>query len=75
MEALAAQRRLAVLLRSKLKRVHSEICGFVLARMSLTIVRSNSLLIHVPQENEAKIRQQLKLTDVAVIVLLVPWSG
>ena len=43
-EALAAQKRLAALLSYKLKQEYSEICGFVRARMSLVIVRSNSLL-------------------------------
>ena len=44
-EALAAQKRLATLLSYKLKRENSEMCGFVRARMSLAIVRSNSLLL------------------------------
>ena len=44
-EALSAQKRLAALLSYKLKREYSEMCGFVRARMSLAIVRSNSLLL------------------------------
>ena len=44
-EALAAQKRLAALLRYKLKWEYSEMCGFVRARMSLAIVRSNILLL------------------------------
>ena len=47
-EALAMQKRLAALLSYKLKQEYSEICGFVRARMSLAIVRSSSLLLHVP---------------------------
>ena len=47
-EALAAQKRLAALLSYKLKREYSEMCGFLRARMSLTIVRSNSLLLRAP---------------------------
>ena len=47
-EALAAQKSLAALLSYKLKREYSEMCGFVQARMSLAIVRSNSLLLHGP---------------------------
>ena len=31
-----------------MKREYSEMCGFVRARMSLAIVRSNSLLLHDP---------------------------
>ena len=52
-EALATKKRLAALLSYKLKREYSEICGFVKARMSLVIVRSNSLLLRVPQYKEA----------------------
>ena len=44
-EALSAQKRLAALLSYKLKQEYSEMCGFVRARMSLEIVRSNSLLL------------------------------
>ena len=44
-EALATQERLAALLSYKLKQEYSEMCGFVRARMSLAIVRSNSLLL------------------------------
>ena len=40
-EALAAQKRLTALLRYKLKREYFEMCGFVRARISLAIVRSN----------------------------------
>ena len=44
-EALAAQKRLAALISYKLKREYSEMCGFVRARISIEIVRSNSLLL------------------------------
>ena len=54
--ALAAQNRLAALLSYKLKREYSEICGFVRARMSLAIVRSNSLLLRGPSNKGARIR-------------------
>ena len=74
-EALAAQKRLAALLSYKLKREYSEMCGFVRARMSLAIVRSNSLLLRSPHEKGALIRQQLELTGGAVIPLLAPWRG
>ena len=39
-----------MLLSYKLKREYSEMYGFVRARMSLAIVRSNSLLLRGPQE-------------------------
>ena len=54
-EALAAQKRLAPLLCYKLKREYSEMCGFVWARMSLAIMRSNSLLLRGPRDNRARI--------------------
>ena len=52
-EALATHKRLAALLNYKLKREFSEMCGFVRARMSLAIVRSNSLLLRGPRDNLA----------------------
>ena len=74
-EALAAQKRLAALLSYKLKREYSDICGFVRARMSLAIVRSNSLLLRGPRDKKARIRQQPEMTDGAVMALLAPWRG
>ena len=47
-EALAAQKRLSALLSYKLTQEKSEMCGFVRVRMSLAIVRSNSLLSRGP---------------------------
>ena len=55
-EALAAQKRLAALLSYKLKREYSEMCGFVRVRMSLAIVRSNSLLLLSISNKGARIR-------------------
>ena len=57
-EALAAQKRLAALLSYKLKQEYSEICGFVRAKMSLMIVRSNSLPLFIPRDKGARIRQR-----------------
>ena len=74
-EALAAQKRLAALLSYKLKREYLEICGFVRARTSLSIVRPNSLLLYGPREKWARIRQQPELMDGAVMTLLTPWRG
>ena len=74
-EALAAQKRLAALLSYKLKREYLEMCGFVRARMSLAIVRSNSLLLCGPFDKGARIWQRPELTDGAVIALLAPWRG
>ena len=74
-KALAAHKRLAALLSYKLKQEYSEMCGFVRARMSLAIVRSNSLLLRGPRDKGVRIRQRLELTDGAVMPLLAPWRG
>ena len=44
-EAVRAQKRLAKLLLVKWKRVHSACCGFVSARMSITLVRTTSICL------------------------------
>ena len=74
-EALAAQKRLAALLSYKLKREYSEMCGFLRARMSLSIVRSKRLLLCGPRDKGVRIRQQAELTDGAVMPLLATWRG
>ena len=52
-EALAAQKRFATLLSYNMKWEYSEMCAFLNARMSLAIVRSNSLLICGPHDKWA----------------------
>ena len=74
-ESLAAQKRLAALLSYKLKRKYSEMCGFVRSKMSLVIVRSNSLLLSGPCDKGARIWQRPELTDGAVMALLAPYRG
>ena len=74
-EALAAHKRLATLLSYKLKQEYSEMCGFVKARMSLAIVRSNSLLPCGPCDKEARIWKHSELKDGMVMALLAPWRG
>ena len=74
-EALAAQKRLATLLSYKLKWEYSEMCGFVQARISLAIVRSNSLFLRGPCEKGACIWQRPELTDGVVMALIAPWRG
>ena len=69
-EALAAQKILAALISYKLKREYLEMCDFVRARMSLAIVRLNSLLLCGPRNKGAHIRQQPEMTNVAVMELL-----
>ena len=69
-EALTAQKRLATLLISyKTKWEYSKMCSFLKARISLAIVRSNSLLLRGLQDKGARIRQQPELTDGAVMAL------
>ena len=74
-EALDAQKRLAALLRYKLKREYSEMCGFVRSRVSLAIVISNSLLLCGPRDKGVRIWQRPELTDGAAMALLAPWRG
>ena len=74
-EASAAQKILAILFRYKLKQEYSKMCGFVKARMSLAIVRSNSLLLRGPWDKEARIRKCAELKDGVVMALLPPWCG
>ena len=50
-------------------------CGFVRARISLAILRSNSLLLHGPHDKGARICQRPELTDGAVMALLALWRG
>ena len=74
-EALAVQKRLAALLSYKLNQEYSEMCGFVRARISLAIVRSNSLLLRGPHNKGARIWQRQELADGAVMPQLAPWRG
>ena len=74
-EALSALKKLATLLSYKQKREYSEMCDFVRERMSLAIVRYNSLLLRSPCDKGARIWQQPELTDGAVMALLAPWRG
>ena len=55
-EALAAEKVLALLLSYKLKREYLEMCGFLRDRMSLAIVRSNSLLLRSPHNKGSRIQ-------------------
>ena len=71
-EALVAHKRLSALLSYKLKQEYSEMCGFVWVRMSLAIVRSNSLLVRDPHDKGERIWQRPELTDGAVMALLLP---
>ena len=52
-EARAWEKRVASLLASKMDRPYSEMCGFVRSRMSLAIVRSNTLLLRGQRAHRA----------------------
>ena len=69
------QSRLSAILSFKLEQEYYKLCGFVQARMSLVILRYNSLLLHVPREKEAQIPQLPELTDGALMSPLSPWQG
>ena len=71
-EALAAQKRSAALLSYKLNQEYYEIFGFVKARMSLAIVRSNSLLLRGPWDKGAHIQHLPEMTDGLVMALFAP---
>ena len=55
-EAVAEQRRLSSLFSNNLKKEYSEMCGFVRGRMSLAIVRPNTLLLRGARYRETYIR-------------------
>ena len=71
-EALAAHKRLEALYNYKLKEEYSEMCGFVRVRISLAIVRSDSLLLRETWYRGARIRKQPELTDWVGMSLLAP---
>ena len=70
-----AQRLIASLISNKLKWGYSEMCGFIRARISILIVRSNTLILQGARDKEAYIRQIPNLEDGAVMALLAPWRG
>ena len=74
-EAVSAQQHLASLLSNNLKQEYSEMCVFVRARMSLAIMRSNTLILRGARYKEVYIRQRPYLEDGAVMSLLAPWRG
>ena len=62
-EVLAVQKILAALLSYKLEWEYTEMCGFLRARMSLAIVRSNSLLLrgHWYKAVRIRLRPEMKV--------------
>jgi len=58
-EAKHAERRLAVLLSDKWQKPYSEMVYYVRVRMSLAVVKANSLLIRGSRDNQRPRRPQL----------------
>ena len=50
-------------------------CGFVRARISLVIVRSTILILHIPWDKGLRIWQLPDIMDGAVMAMLAPWNG
>ena len=74
-EALSTKKRLAALLGYKLNGGYLGMCGFVKARMSLAIVRSNSLLLCGPRDKGVCILEQPELKNGLVMEIIAPWRG
>eukprot|EP00957_Ditylum_brightwellii_P076779 5835480-Ditylum_brightwellii.AAC.1 len=71
-EALAAEKRMALLLAQSMQREYSEICGFVRQRMALALARSNTLLLHGARDHSNQLRRRPDMEDGAGIELLRP---
>ena len=74
-EAIAAQRYIPSLLRNNLNQEDSKMCSFVRARMSLVMVRSNTLLLRGTRYKGVYILQRPDMTDVVVMSLITLWKG
>jgi hypothetical protein len=59
-EAKSAERRLASALAWKWKRHYSEMCGYVRARMALSVVRANTLLIRGSRVRQSRPRMHME---------------
>ena len=55
-----------------MKQEYSKMCGFVRVRVSLAIVRSNSLFLRGPCDKGARVYQRPELMDGAVITISHP---
>ena len=74
-ESVSAHRHLTLLLSNNLKWDYSDIYGFVRARMSLAIDRSNTLILQGARDKKAYICQIPDLEDGVVMELLARWKG
>ena len=68
-EARAAERRVALFLSEKWNRQYSEMAGYVRARMSLSVVRANSLLIR-----GSRVRQQPRRPQISERAAMFDWQ-
>ena len=72
-ETKAAEKRLAALLAFKWKREYSEMVGYVRARMALSIVRANTLLIRGTRER--RMHTHASISDGAAMMGWQTWNG
>jgi hypothetical protein len=72
-ETKAAEKRLAALLACKWKRDYSEMVGYVRARMAMSIVRSNTLLLRGTRERRKTVRAFIE--DGAAMRAWQTWNG
>jgi len=73
-ETRAAEKRMASHLARKQKRAHSEMCGYVRARMAIAIVRSNALLLRGPRNQRGR-RAKPQWEDSAGFACCHQWGG
>ena len=69
-EAIASHHHLSLVLSNKRKQEYLETCSFVRSRMSLLIVRSNTLLLCGTRDKGAYILQITDMEDGGVMALL-----
>ena len=74
-EAVVAHQYLVLLLSNNLKREYLKMCGFVRARMSLAIVRFNTLIFHGARDKDACTQLRPNLVYWEVMELMMPWRG
>ena len=58
-----------------MKQEYFDMCGFVRAQMTLSIVRSNTIILCGARDKEEYICQRPDMEDVAVMALQEPWQG
>jgi hypothetical protein len=71
-EARAAEKKLASALAGKWKREYSEMCGYVRVRMSIAVVRSNTLLLRGQRKDRGIVKRPVH-EDEAGVALQQYW--